>query len=94
MEVYKMAGTKIGGKKASDQNKKKYGKDFYKNIGSLGGRKTGVKKGFALDPERAKRAGAKGGRISRRGKGPGKVKEYVYHGDGKFKMENKYEAKN
>jgi general stress protein YciG len=87
-----MVGTKSGGKKASDQNKKKYGEDFYKNIGSLGGRKTGVLKGFALDPERAKIAGARGGRISRRGKGPGKVKEYVYHGDGKFKMEVKSEA--
>jgi len=86
-----MAGTKAGGQKAAATNLKKYGPDFYRNIGSIGGR-NGNTGGFAANPELAKIAGARGGRISRRGKGPGKVKEYVYHGDGKFKMEVKSEA--
>jgi len=86
-----MAGTKAGGQKAAATNLKKYGPDFYRNIGSMGGR-NGNTGGFAANPELAKIAGARGGRISRRGKGPGKVKEYVYHGDGKFKMEVKSEA--
>ncbi len=63
-----MAGTKEGGIKASKTNKAKYGEDFYKIMGKKGGQVTGVLKGFALDPERAKKAGQKGGKISRRGK--------------------------
>lgn len=64
-----MPGTKAGGLKAAKTNKLKQGEDFYKRIGAMGGRNTcGGMKGFALDPERAKRAGAKGGKISRRGK--------------------------
>lgn len=70
-----MAGTKAGGLKAKQRNLEKYGPDFYKRIGAKGGRngKTG---GFASDVvgddgltgrERAKIAGAKGGKISRRG---------------------------
>lgn len=62
-----MGGTKAGGLKAKETNLKRNGKDFYKRIGSLGG-KVGGKKGFALNPELAKRAGRKGGKISRRGK--------------------------
>lgn len=62
-----MGGTKIGGLKARDTNLKRNGKDFYKRIGSLGG-KVGGMKGFALNPELAKRAGRKGGKISKRGK--------------------------
>lgn len=63
-----MAGTKEGGIKASKTNKLKYGEDFYKIMGRKGGQVTGILKGFALDPERAKRACRKGGKISRRGK--------------------------
>lgn len=64
-----MAGTKAGGIKASITNKIKQGEDFYKRIGRLGGiTKTTKPKGFACDPERAKRAGQKGGKISKRGK--------------------------
>lgn len=63
-----MAGTKAGGIKASKTNKLKYGEDFYKINGKKGGQVKGVLKGFALDPERAKKAGQKGGKISRRGK--------------------------
>mgnify|MGYP001577294794 CR=1 FL=1 len=62
-----MAGTKLGGMKAAATNKTKHGSDFYAKIGAKGGRngKTG---GFAANPELARIAGAKGGRISRRTK--------------------------
>jgi len=62
-----MAGTKNGGLKAATTNKNRYGKEFYARIGAIGGKKTGLK-GFALDRERARRAGQIGGRISRRSK--------------------------
>lgn len=62
-----MSGTKIGGQRASITNRRLHGEDFYKRIGSLGG-KVGGFKGFARNPELAKIAGAKGGKISRRGK--------------------------
>ncbi len=65
--VSEMAGTKAGGKKAAATNRTKYGKDFYAEIGRKGG-KNGHTGGFAANPELAKIAGAKGGRISRRGK--------------------------
>ena len=63
-----MAGTKAGGIKARETNLKLHGIDFYKRIGSMGG-KAGdpTKKGFASNIERAKKAGAKGGKISKRG---------------------------
>ena len=63
----KMAGTKAGGMKAAATNKTKHGSDFYAKIGRKGGQngKTG---GFAANPELARIAGAKGGRISRRTK--------------------------
>lgn len=61
-----MAGTKAGGRKAAITNKKKYGHDFYSNIGRKGGR-NGHLGGFAANPELAKIAGAKGGRKSKRG---------------------------
>ncbi len=67
MEFLEMAGTKAGGKKAAATNKAKYGKDFYAAIGQKGGR-NGHTGGVAANPELAKIAGAKGGRISRRGK--------------------------
>ena len=60
-----MPGTKIGGQKAAITNKKKHGEDFYKNIGRKGGR-NGHTGGFASNPELAKAAGRKGGKISRR----------------------------
>lgn len=61
-----MAGTKAGGLKARETNMAKHGSDFYARIGAKGGR-NGHTGGFAANPELAKRAGAKGGRISRRG---------------------------
>jgi general stress protein YciG len=60
-----MAGTKFGGLKASETNRKKYGPDFYKEIGRKGG-KAGHTGGFAANPALAKIAGKKGGHISRR----------------------------
>lgn len=62
-----MAGTKEGGKRAAATNKDKYGDDFYARIGAKGGR-NGHTGGFAANPELAKLAGAKGGKISKRGK--------------------------
>ena len=62
-----MAGTKQGGQAAAATNKKKYGSDFYAKIGAKGGKK-GRTGGFAANPELARVAGAKGGKISRRGK--------------------------
>ena len=62
-----MAGTKKGGKAAANTNKAKYGADFYAKIGAMGG-KIGKTGGFFANPELARRAGAKGGRISRRTK--------------------------
>lgn len=61
-----MAGTKTGGRKTAATNIKKYGRDFYQEIGRKGGR-NGHTGGFAANPELAKIAGRKGGRISRRG---------------------------
>lgn len=69
-----MAGTKIGGKRAAITNKKKYGEDFYRDIGAKGG-KRGKTGGFASNlkgadgltgRERARLAGTKGGQISKR----------------------------
>ena len=62
-----MPGTKEGGKKAAATNKSRHGKDFYARIGAKGG-KLGHTGGFAANPELARIAGAKGGRISRRTK--------------------------
>lgn len=73
-----MAGTQVGGKRAAEKNKLNYGEDFYAKIGAIGGRK-GKTGGFASEKkgpdgltgrERARIAGAKGGRISRRTKKP------------------------
>lgn len=79
-----MAGTKAGGLKAALKNKERYGKDFYRMIGSKGGQQKPSKpRGFAADKELARAAGAKGGRISRRTgvtTGQGREKEYVWKG--------------
>lgn len=62
-----MAGTREGGKKAAATNKLRYGQDFYKNNGKIGGQH-GHTGGFAANPELARTAGARGGRNSTRGK--------------------------
>lgn len=72
-----MSGTKAGGQKAAATNKKRHGNDFYKKIGSKGGQ-NGHTGGFASNPELARTAGAKGGRISKRHGSGRKEKEYVW----------------
>ncbi len=70
MEGQSMAGTKAGGEAAARTNKKKYGADFYKRIGARGGGRLGRTGGFAAGEEgreRARKYGAMGGRISRKG---------------------------
>lgn len=70
-----MAGTKLGGQKAAESNKDKYGQDFYQRIGKLGGAKSrnGGYASYLVGPdgltgrERARRDGKVGGEISRRG---------------------------
>ena len=61
-----MAGTKAGGQKAAAKN---LARDplFYSKIGKTGGER-GHTGGFAANPELARKAGAIGGRISRRKK--------------------------
>lgn len=77
-----MTGTVSGGKKAALTNIRKYGKDFYREMGRKGGQKS-TTGGFASNKvgndgltgfQRARIAGAKGGRISRRGPAKNKVK--------------------
>ena len=62
-----MAGTKAGAAKTVATNKERYGEDFYKKMGAKGGKVTGVAKGFASNLDRAREAGRRGGRISKRG---------------------------
>lgn len=61
-----MSGNRIGGAKAAAANKKK-DPDFYRKIGRLGGI-AGNTGGFASNHTLAQLAGAKGGRLSKRGK--------------------------
>ena len=63
-----MAGTKAGGRSAAETNKAKYGADFYARIGALGGKKGHTGGFYANREELARRAGAIGGRKSRRKK--------------------------
>jgi len=60
-----MPGTKEGGAKCATTIKAKYGADYYTAIGTKGG-KAKVPKGFAVNRELARLAGAKGGKISKR----------------------------
>ena len=61
-----MAGTRIGGLKSAAKNRAN-DPDFYKKIGQKGGR-NGNTGGFAANPELARIAGIKGGKISKRRK--------------------------
>lgn len=72
-----MAGTKAGGKKAAETNKKRFGEDYYKNIGKKGG-KLGKTGGFYANRDLARTAGVAGGRISRR---TWTQEERDHHGD-------------
>ena len=61
-----MAGTREGGLKAAKKNLER-NPEHYREIGKIGGQ-NGNTGGFAANPELARIAGAKGGRISRRRK--------------------------
>lgn len=72
-----MGGTRAGGLRASLTNKQKYGEDFYAKIGSTGGKNsntggfgnsTVIGKDGLTGRQRARIAGAKGGKKSRRTK--------------------------
>lgn len=76
-----MSGTIAGGKRAAATNKAKHGEDFYKNIGRKGGQ-NGHTGGFAANPELARIAGAKGGKISRRR--PKKLTDEEFVEDSKY----------
>jgi general stress protein YciG len=60
-----MSGTRDGGLKTAKTNKDKFGDDFYRNIGKIGGQSK-VPKGFAVNKELAVESGKKGGTISKR----------------------------
>jgi len=61
-----MSGTRAGGLRTKETNIAKFGEDYYKRIGSLGGKASGTG-GFYANRERAKTVGAIGGSHSRRG---------------------------
>lgn len=69
-----MSGNVEGGKKAAQTNKQRYGMNFFRTIGAMGG-KASTGGGFASNKvdengltgaDRARLAGAKGGKSSRR----------------------------
>ena len=60
-----MSGTRAGGLKTVETNKRLHGEDFYARIGAKGGR-NGHTGGFASNRALASVAGAKGGRTSKR----------------------------
>lgn len=55
-----MSGTRAGGLKCAATNRFKHGDDFYKRIGSQGGKAKNPNKGFGSSHERAVAAGRKG----------------------------------
>lgn len=61
-----MSGTKIGGAKAREKNLQRYGADYYKTIGKLGGQASSGG-GFAKDRDFASKMGRLGGLSSKRG---------------------------
>lgn len=62
-----MVGTRLGGLKARDTFYKKFGKDYYANMGRKGGKASFADKGFAKNPKLAKEAGARAGKRSKKG---------------------------
>lgn len=64
-----MPGTKIGGQKAHLTNKKRYGSEYYKRIGKLGGMKSRGGGFAAATPEQRREWGRRGGVISRKVRG-------------------------
>lgn len=61
-----MAGTVEGGRKAAATVKEKHGDDFFARIGKMGGQ-NGHTGGFYANRELAREAGAKGGKLGKRG---------------------------
>ena len=59
-KMFKTMANKLGGEEQA--------RNYFREIGRKGGSATGVKKGFAANPQLARIAGGQGGRISRRGK--------------------------
>lgn len=76
-----MSGTRLGGVKAAENIKKKYGDDFFKKIGQIGGK--APVGGFSKNPQLAKKAGAMGGKKSRRS---APITYCVYDLDGRLLM--------
>lgn len=71
-----MSGTVAGGLKTKKTIIERCGSDWYKKIGKIGG-KACVPKGFAVNPELAKRVGSIGGKLSKRGPAKKKKEENV-----------------
>jgi general stress protein YciG len=63
-----MAGTKEGGQAAAKTNKEQFGADWYKRLGKIGGLAHKTKpSGFAaMDKEKVREAGRRGGSRSKR----------------------------
>lgn len=61
-----MSGTVAGGKRAAQTNIRKFGDDYYRNIGRRGGRAKSSLKGFGTNRLLAKVAGSIGGKNSAR----------------------------
>lgn len=81
-----MAGTTEGGHKSAATILSKYGKDYYKKLSIMGGKVTGIEKGYAslkvdknglTGPQRAKIYGSVAGQISRRKPKEGNKNETV-----------------
>lgn len=61
-----ISGTPQGGKRAAQTNKERQGEGFYRRIGAIGGKVTGIKKGFGSSGK-GREAGSVGGKRSKRG---------------------------
>lgn len=64
-----MAGTQAGGRQAAETNRRLHGENFYREIGRKGG-SNGTRGGFGAGEsgrEQARKAGAIGGKKSKRG---------------------------
>lgn len=57
-----MAGNTESAKRAAQTNKDKYGEDYYREIGALGGKANKKPRWLQLHPEKAREIGRKGGR--------------------------------
>ena len=73
-----MSGTVSGGLKAAKTNKERYGENYYAEMGRKGGQ-NGHTGGFASNRERARIAGAKGGRSSKRGENLQKKLDEIFY---------------